>query len=241
MTDPAASGSGATGHQATGHQATASDAAVRRIMRMTGTELCPRWRGWVHLGALLAAGPAAAALIVRRPSFAVVLYAVGLVVMLGVSSAYHLLPLRPAPRRTLRQVDHAMIFVFIAASYTPLCWLAMPRHIGAPVLALAWVGAVVGVVIKVVGFDRARRTGAVLYAVVGGLAVFAAPLVVRSMDAGELILLGATVAVYSAGAVVLAGRRPDPFPHSFGYHEIWHTAVVVAAACDFALVWDLAR
>jgi hemolysin III len=212
-----------------------------RIVRLSGTELCPRWRGWIHLVAFVAAIPAAAALLSRRPSFAVGLYSLGLLAMFGASSAYHLLPLPDRARRTMRQVDHVTIYLFIAACYTPFCWLALPRDLGTPLLALAWLGAALGAVMKVVGFDRAQRAGAVLYLVVGCLAVIAAPAGLRALDGSELVLLAATGTCYAAGTVVLYTRRPDPVPDRFGYHEVWHSAVVLASACFYLLVWDLAR
>jgi hemolysin III len=168
-------------------------------------------------------------------------YAFGLLAMFGASSAYHLLPLPDRARRTMRQVDHVTIYLFIAACYTPFCWLALPRDIGVPLLALAWLGATAGAVIKVVGFDRAQRVGGLLYLLVGCLAVVAAPDGLRALDPAEITLLAATGSCYAVGCVVLFSRRPDPIPNCFGYHEVWHSAVVLASVCFYLLVWDLAR
>jgi hemolysin III len=215
--------------------------AARRIVRLSGTELTPRWRGRVHLVALAAVIPAAVELVLRRPSLDVETYAVGLIALFGVSSAYHLLPLTARCRRIMRKVDHVMIYLFIGASYTPFCWLALPRSLGIPVLALVWFGAAVGVVIKLAGFERARRSGSALYLVIGSLAIVTVPHTLQTFDPSQLGLLAATGGSYLAGAIVLFGRRPDPFPDRFGYHEVWHSAVVLAAAFYFVLVWSLTR
>jgi hemolysin III len=214
---------------------------VPGIVRLSGSDLCPRWRGRVHLVALVAAVPAAVALMVRRPTPEVTVYAVSLVGLFGASSVYHLVPLPARGRRTMRLVDHVMIYVFLAACYTPFCWLAVPRSIGAPVLVVAWLGAAVGIGMKVSGFDRSHRRGAVLYGAIGWLVVVTAPYALHSLDPAELALLLATGTCYSAGAVALFSRRPDPVPDRFGYHEVWHTAVVAGAGCYFALIWLLAR
>jgi hemolysin III len=211
------------------------------IIRLSGTDLCPRLRGHVHLGALIVAGPAAVALIVRHPTFDVIVYAVGLIALFAVSSVYHLVALPPPWRRVMRQVDHVTIYVFIAASYTPFCWLAMPRSVGVAVLVVAWLGAIVGVAMKVARFDGARRLGGALYLAIGCLAVLTLPVAFHSLDPVELSLLIGTGVIYGAGAAVLLFRRPDPVPDRFGYHEIWHSAVVLASACYFAFVWQLAR
>ena len=212
---------------------------VRRIVRLTGTDLCPRWRGRIHVVALAASVPAAAALVSRRPTFAVALYAVALVALFATSSGYHGLPLSIRARRMMRQVDHVMIYVFIAACYAPFCWLAVPRQIGLPVLAFAWLGAGAGILMKIRGFDRAGRAGGVLYLVIGCCALLTAPYALRSLDTVEIALLAATGAWYAAGALVLFTRRPDPVPDSFGYHEVWHGAVVLGTACYFLFVWKL--
>lgn len=212
-----------------------------RPQRLSGTPDSPRWRGWLHLGALVAAAPAAAALVARHPTrVAVVVYAVSLVALYALSSAYHLLPMSGRARRWVRRADHAYIYVFIAASSTPLCLIAIPPVPGEALLGLIWLGAAVGVTIKLTGFQRARRVGGSLYIVLGWLVVVALPDVVRALDATQLVLCAVMGLLYTAGYIVLATRRPDPAPETFGYHEVWHAMVVVASACYYVVVWSLA-
>lgn len=212
----------------------------RHSLRLSGTAHAPRWRGLLHLWALGLAVPAAIALVLRHPIAPTVVYAVALVVLYAISTAYHRLRIDPGLRRLLRQADHAMIYLFTAACYTPFCLLAVPGTLGLAVLALAWLGAIAGVVIKVVGFARLPVTGSVLYLALGFLAAVTLPGATRVLDGAELGLILATGLFYVSGAVVLFTRRPDPVPHLFGYHEIWHGCVVLASSSYFLAVWEMA-
>ena len=220
-----------------------SDLAVRpvppRALRLTGTDLAPRWRGRLHLGALLISGPAAALLLWREHSFVVAVYAASLIALFAVSSGYHLLPLSPARRNQMRRADHAMIYVYTAASYTPFCLQAVRGRLGLVVLGLVWMGAAVGVAIKVFGFHRSQLMGSILYLAMGWLAAITLPGAARTLGAAQFGLLLAMGVLYSAGVIVLFTRRPDPVPHLFGYHEVWHASVVLASACYFAVIWGL--
>ena len=159
----------------------------------------------------------------------------------GVSALYHRRDWSERATRVMRHLDHSMIFVFIAASYTPITLLALRPAWGITLLALAWSGAAVGVVITVLRLERWRAVGFVLYLVLGWLAVLAFPQLVRSLSAIEMTLLVTGGLLYTVGAVVLARNRPDPRPLVFGYHEIWHSFVVGASGCHFTLVLLLIR
>ncbi|MGH9054473.1 MAG: PAQR family membrane homeostasis protein TrhA [Acidimicrobiales bacterium] len=208
-------------------------------IRLSGTESAPRWRGRLLLGALVASVPAAVALAWRDQSPGVSLYTTALVGLFAVSASYHLLPLTPEQRRTMRQVDHAMIYAYMGASYTPFCLRAVGGTLGWVVLSLAWAGCAVGICVKAFKFRRTRIAGGVLYMLLGWLALVTVPRVVRHLDVSELVLLCVMGFFYTGGAVVLATRRPDPSPSVFGYHEVWHACVVLACLCYFAVVWGL--
>ncbi|MGH9114874.1 MAG: PAQR family membrane homeostasis protein TrhA [Acidimicrobiales bacterium] len=209
------------------------------VIRLSGTESAPRWRGRLLLGALVASVPAATALAWRDQSPAISLYATALVGLFAVSAAYHLLSLSPVQRRTMRQVDHAMIYAYMAAAYTPFCLRAVGGTLGWVVLSLAWAGCAVGIGIKAFRFRRTRAVAGALYMLLGWLAVVTVPTVVRNLDLQELVLLCVMGSFYTGGAVALATRRPDPAPSVFGYHEVWHACVVLACLCYFMAVWGL--
>ncbi len=172
---------------------------------------------------------------------AATIFAISLTGLYGVSAAYHRGHWSSAKERLMRHLDHSMIFVLIAGSYTPLALLALRPAWGISMLSLAWTGAVVGVIITILRLEKWRNVGFVMYLVLGWLAVVAAPQLVRSLSTVELVLLATGGLLYTVGAVILARNRPDPRPLVFGYHEVWHTFVVGAGACHFALVLLLVR
>lgn len=213
--------------------------ASAETLRLSGSDAAPRWRGRLHLGALVVAVPAAAALVAHDPDAPVLVYAVALVATFAVSSVYHLSRAGPERRSLLRRADHALIYAYIAACYTPFCLVGLPGGLGRALLAVVWTGAAVGMAAKVVGFERTRVLSGVLYVVVGWAGAVTLPRTVHHLDPLEVALTVLTGLLYTAGACVLLLRRPDPRPDTFGYHEVWHAAVVVASACYFVVVWTM--
>jgi hemolysin III len=202
----------------------------------------PAWRGWLHAGAFVLSIPLAVALLlVARPAearAAAAVYAATLVAGFGTSAAYHRLARGPRARRWLRRADHSTIYLLIAGTYTPICLLALPPAWGLPVLAVVWLGALVGVVLKLAAFDRrgGRVTGWALYLVLGWMAIVAAPALFDHLTAAELTLIVVGGLIYTGGSVVLATGRPNPVPAVFGYHEVWHACTVLAGLCHFASI-----
>jgi hemolysin III len=139
----------------------------------------------------------------------------------------------------MRRLDHAMIYVLIAGTYTPFSLLVLHRPWSIVLLSLVVSGAAVGILIQVAALDRLRVIGLSLYIVLGWLVILAAPQIVRSLNVGALIPLIVGGLLYTAGAVVLATRRPNPSPRVFGYHEVFHLATVVAAVCHYAAVFQV--
>jgi hemolysin III len=206
----------------------------------------PVWRGRVHLLAALVALPAAVALVLAADTapgrLAVGVYGLTLVGLFAVSATYHRVARTPTGVKWLRRADHSMIFLLIAGTYTPICLLALPPAWGVPLLVVVWVAALGGVTLKMVRLGNGPgSSGSWLYLVLGWAAVVAAPVLVRSLDPAQLALLAAGGVLYTVGAVVLGRRRPDPLPHHFGYHEVWHAMTVVAGGCHFAAVALLVR
>jgi hemolysin III len=206
----------------------------------TPFELRPRWRGRLHTWAFLAAIPAGAALIAladhTAARVAAAVYVASLLALFGTSASYHRLARSPRAVAVMRRLDHSMIYVLIAGTYVPLCLLALPPSWGIPVLAIVCTGALVGVVLKVFAFHRARWVGYALYPILGWTAVVAAPALVQHLTGPQLALVALGGLLYTLGFPVLLAHRPDPWPRTFGYHEVWHTFTVAAGACHFAAV-----
>ena len=200
----------------------------------------PIWRGWIHAGAFALAIPVGAMLVAlagpAKARTAAAIYVATLVVGFGTSAAYHRLARSPGWRLWMQRADHSTIYLLIAGTYTPVCLLALPPAWGLPVLAVVWTGAIAGVVLKLVAFDRTTVVGWSLYIVLGWTAVFAAPVMFRHLSGVELGLIIAGGLLYTGGSVVLATNRPNPSPRVFGYHEVWHTCTVLAGLCHFASI-----
>jgi hemolysin III len=156
--------------------------------------------------------------------------------MLGVSALYHRVVWPPAPRRWIRRLDHAAIFLLIAGTYTPFGLVALDGSWRVTVLAIAWTGALAAIVLKVAWIDAPRWVAALVAVCLGWVGVVALPEVHASVGLTPLMLLGVGGLLYSAGAIIYALRRPDPAPSIFGYHELFHALVVAAAACQYVAV-----
>jgi hemolysin III len=204
----------------------------------------PRWRGRLHSWAFFCSIPAGAALVVLAEGatarIAVAVYVVSLAALFGTSATYHRLARTPTVKRRLQRLDHSMIYVLIAGTYTPLCVLALPPAWGIPVLAVVWGGASMGVVVKAAGIKRLGGVANALYIVLGWTAIVALPVLVTSIPPSGLALMLTGGIAYTVGAVVLLRRQPDPRPNVFGYHEVWHACTVIGAVSHFAMVWLIA-
>src|SRR5436305_10946495 len=207
-----------------------ADTMARRVERLSGDESCPKLRGWPLLIGFGLAVPAGAGLLVRAAGHGhtvpTAIYIAALVALYGVGWIYHLLRWTPAARVWLRRLDHAVIYLFIAATYTPVAAVGLHDAVGYWLLGATWAGAAVGITAKLVRFEGSRIIGGTMYIVVGWLAVFGAnDFVVRLGVADTVLMFGGGI-LYTLGAAALAARRPDPLPEVFGYHAVWHTMVL---------------
>ncbi len=203
----------------------------------------PRLRGRLHQAAFVVVVPAGIALVaaasapVGRTGAAI--FALSLAAVYGVSALFHRRAWSPAASRRMEQLDHAMIYVLIAGTYTPVCLAVLGGTWRVSVLAAAWTGAGLGVAWSLLGLDRLRGVGVGLYLALGWLIVVALPQIIPRLRGEQLGLLAAGGLLYTVGAIVFALRRPDPFPLVFGYHEVWHVFTIAAGLCHFLLIWSL--
>jgi hemolysin III len=179
-----------------------------------------------------------------RARIAVAAYAISLVALFAVSAAYHRVSWRSVvARRWMRRLDHSMIFVLIAATYTPFAVVALRGSVGLAILVAAWAGALSGVVVKLVWISAPRWLVVAAYVALGWIAVAVIPQLVVAIGAVGLALLALGGLLYTAGGVVYAVRRPDPAPGVFGYHEVFHAMVIAAALVQYAVIaiWVVPR
>jgi hemolysin III len=189
--------------------------------------------------------PAGLALVLVAPAgrarVGAAVYSAGLATLFGVSAAYHRGNWRPPVRRWMKRLDHGAIFVMIAGTYTPFCLLVLRGVARTWILVAVWAAAATGVALAAAGLAERPGVGFVFYIALGWVAIVALPEMLRRLSAFEIALLVAGGVIYTVGAVGLARRRPDPFPATFGYHEVWHTMVIAAAICHYLLVLLLVR
>jgi hemolysin III len=203
--------------------------------------LKPRLRGVFHQWACVCSAPLCLMLVIvagtGRARIALSVYSVSLVALFGVSALYHRISWRSlAARDWMRRLDHSMIFVLIAGSYTPIAVLALHGALAIAILIAVWAGALLGVGFNLLWGGAPTWLRAALYVVLGWVALAAFPQLGAAIGIGGLTLLGLGGVLYTLGAVVYAARRPDPVPAVFGYHELFHVLVIAAAALQYGVI-----
>ena len=200
-------------------------------------DVIPRLRGLLHAHAAWVAAVAAIVLIALAPTgaarVAALIYGLGLIALFTVSALYHRWPGDPRWKPWLRRMDHSTIFVFIAASYTPVGLLVLDGTVQVVVLVSVWAGALAGVAMSLAWISAPRWLQALTYLLVGWVAVVALPQLADRAGVAPLVLLAVGGGLYSLGALVYALRRPDFWPRTYGFHEVFHTLVIAAAVVHF--------
>jgi hemolysin III len=200
----------------------------------------PRLRGVFHQYAFFVSLASGTLLVVlattTRASVAAAVYAASVSALFGVSALYHRITWTSRARRRMRRLDHAMIFLLIAGTYTPVGLLVLHGTLATVVLAVVWGGAVAGIVLELAWTGAPRWLGGTVYLALGWVAVAATPqLFARLGVAGGLLIVAGGLA-YTAGAAIYALRRPDPAPAVFGYHEVFHLLVIAGVAAHFLAI-----
>jgi hemolysin III len=205
----------------------------------------PRLRGWIHQYCAIAAVIAGAPLVAvswaeasKRAGHSTLAYTLAIVAMFAVSATYHRVHWESAViRNWMRRLDHSMIFVLIAGTYTPFARLAMPRGAGNVVLAIVWGGAVAGIALTLFWPTAPRWLSVTLYLLLGWVAVWYMGMILHNAGLAATVLLAVGGGLYSVGAVFYGLRWPDPWPTTFGYHEIFHACTAAAAICQYIAIW----
>lgn len=211
--------------------------ALRSELAKLSGQLKPSWRGWIHAGAFPLAVLGGLVLVILSPTIAsrlaAAVFALTGMMLFGTSAVYHRGRWRMRIRLLLRRMDHANIFLIIAGTYTPLAVLMLPRLECIVLLTIMWAGAVLGVVFRLLWTTAPRWLFVPVYIGIGAAGVGYIPHIWRaSPTVGILVVVGG--ALYIAGAVIYALKRPNPAPAHFGFHEIFHTFTVLGYGCHLA-------
>jgi hemolysin III len=197
--------------------------------------------GLTHLGAAASAVFGSAVLIVVGGTspvkiIALSVYGLSLVFLFGSSAAYHLIKAEPKAITRLRKLDHTAIYVLIAGSYTPICAIMLTGFWRWGFLAIVWILAAAGIVVKIFVIKAPRWVTAGVYVLLGWLGVVAAGEVNRALPSGAVIGLAVGGLIYTIGAVIYITKKLDLFPGKFGFHEVWHLFVILAALAHFITI-----
>jgi hemolysin III len=197
----------------------------------------PRLRGWLHMATSPVALVCAVVLIVLAPTELATVSAAAFgatsFLLFTTSALYHRGKWSPRAELWLKRLDHANIFLLIAGSYTPFAVLALRGNTRVAVLAAVWGIAVAGVAFRFLWVSAPRWLYVPMYIGLGWAASFVVPQLLHGIGVTAFVLVAVGGALYTAGAVVYALRRPDPSPRWFGFHEIFHACTVVAFVCQY--------
>ncbi len=201
----------------------------------------PRLRGVSHQWAFFVSLATGAALVLAAPNgratAAAAIYAGSVAGLFGASALYHRINWSTAgARRWMRRLDHSMIFLLIAGTYTPFAVLALHGPLATAILVVVWAAALGGIVLKLAWIDAPKWLVALIYVAIGWVALAAFPQLLSKLGVTATAMVAAGGLLYTAGALVYARRRPDLAPTVFGYHEIFHALVILAAALQYAVV-----
>mgnify|MGYP001815203890 CR=1 FL=1 len=200
----------------------------------------PKLRGWLHAAMFPVAVVAGITLVAlagsSRARMAAAVFAVTAALLFGTSALFHRGRWSPRVHGILRRLDHANIWLIIAGTYTPFAVLALPPGQGRTLLLIVWIGALAGVVFRVGWVGAPRWLYTPLFVVIGWVAVFFIPGLLRGAGVAVVVLIIVGGVLYSAGAVVYGLRRPNPSPRWFGFHEVFHAFTVAAFIVHYVAV-----
>ena len=200
----------------------------------------PRLRGVFHQWAFVLAIPLGILLVLEagttRARVAAAVFAISVVTMFGASALYHRPNWTPSRRAWLRRLDHAGIYCLIAGTYTPVGLLVLHGAWQKVVLAIVWAGSGVAIFIRLFWIAAPKWIEVAVAISLGWVGVVALPEIVSGAGLACMLLILAGGIAYSVGAVVYALKRPDPYPATFGYHEIFHLLIVVAVALQYSAI-----
>jgi hemolysin III len=213
---------------------------VPSTLERTAEAVKPRLRGWLHLGMFPAALLGGLALVTFGPTLqariGAAIYAITSALLFGISATYHRNDFGPRGSAAMRRFDHANIYFIIAGTYTPFALLALTGTARELILGGVWTAAIAGVIFKTCWLSAPRWLSTVFYILLGWVAVLAIPQFFSGagVAAAVLVILGG--ALYSAGGVVYALKKPNPSPQWFGFHEVFHAFTLAAYICQYVAV-----
>lgn len=169
---------------------------------------------------------------------AFLVFGISMVLLYSTSTAYHLIDKsKQKAKLVLRKLDHIMIFVFVAGSYTPICLLVLQKSIGYKLLALVWSITVIGAIIKLFWITAPNWVSSMLYIGMGWLAVLVLSPLVKTMSLAGMVWLIAGGLFYTIGGVIYGLKKPNISKKYFGFHELFHIFVLAGSLCHYIMIY----
>jgi hemolysin III len=200
----------------------------------------PKLRGWLHAGMAPLATAGGIVLVALAPDAssraAAAIYLAASLLLFGTSAIYHRFTWGPRGDAILRRMDHANIYLFIAATYTPIAVLMLSPRSAATLLAIIWSAALAGLLFRLFWLSAPRWLYTALYLAMGWAALFWLPQILANGGVAVFTLIIAGGLLYTIGAIVYARKSPDPSPTWFGFHEIFHACTILAFACQYVAI-----
>ncbi len=211
----------------------------------TPDDVKPKLRGWLHavmfpisvVGGIVLVSNAETV----EAQVSVAIFAFTAALLFGTSALFHRGSWSPRVKGVLRRMDHSNIYLIIAGTYTPFAVLALPPSEGRTLLLIVWIGALTGVVFRILWVGAPRWLYTTLYVVIGWVAIFFLPDLVTGAGVTAVVLIAMGGVFYTIGAVVYGLKRPNPFPDWFGFHELFHTLTIAAFTVHYAAVSIVSR
>lgn len=175
----------------------------------------------------------------RTAIAAFTVYCVSMIALYTASTVYHSAKVSVRKRLMLRKLDHAMIYLLIAGTYTPLCLVAIKGTVGTALFIATWVFGIAGTVLTLCWINMPRRLTAAIYIVMGWMVVFAVVPVIRTLPVAALILMLAGGIFYTVGAIMYARKWPGRENPRFGCHEVFHVFVLLGSICHYSMMFTL--
>ena len=199
----------------------------------------PKLRGWFHLGATPVVFVASLVLFILSHNslkFAVALYSLTAITLFSVSAVYHRVPWSPSRKKIWRRWDHANINLLIAGSYTPFAVALLEGRDRNILLSVVWIGAIVGVAVRVFWLTAPRWLYVANYLILGWVAVIYTPALYRAGGLWILIPILIGGLFYSVGAIFYALKFPGKNARYFGFHELFHIFVIAAWVSQYIAI-----
>ncbi len=165
------------------------------------------------------------------------IFSSGMILLYMASTLYHWLPLSETGIQRLRRIDHIMIFIMIAATYTPVCLIALRNSIGWELFFSVWGIAAAGLFLKIFWIQAPRWISVLMYLIMGWLVILGIVPIVRILQPGAVFWMAFGGMMYTIGAIIYAIKRPNPWPNQFGFHEIFHVFVMLGSFSHYILMY----